>query len=202
MPYFLSIVIIVMCIFVIQLSTVVEAQDEIVIDTSRSYQEAIEDAVNAVLPCNEISVTQGRKSVWTVFKDSESDRKVYIDFDNSVTTGKPLVVECEKPLSISPPNPPVVEPPVDPPLPTDDLFTVIITWQAPVERVNGDQDREPVIIDEYLLTINGSRFSVPGNQLRYQIQLSPAVYSVALVATDTLGYSSNAAEMTFTVGAQ
>lgn len=198
MKYFLFLFLMTACILNLYFILEAEAQDKIVIDTSRSYQEALEDAVNAVLPCQEISVTQGRKSVWTVFKDSETDQKVYIDFDNTVTAGKPLVVECEKPLSVSPPNPPIIEPPADP-TPTDGLYTVIISWEAPIARVNGDEDTYPVIIDQYSLIINGSLFTVPGDQLFYEIQLSPAIYSVAVFATDTLGYSSNTVEITFTI---
>lgn len=177
-----------------------KAQDRIVVDTSRSYQEVLEDAVNAILPCAKISVTQGRKSVWTAFKDSEESNKVYVDFDNSVTNGKPLVIECEKEVSLSPPDPPVVNPPTEPEdPPVQGLHSRTISWIAPTKREEGDEGQYPVIIVKYFLNINGSIFEVSGDQLFYQIALSPAQYVVNVYAQDTYGYSSKNASIEFTV---
>lgn len=176
-----------------------QAENRLIIDTSRLYQEIIEDGVNAVLPCAEISVTQGRKSVWTVFKENEQSKKVYIDFDNSVTAGKPIVIECKKPINISPPDAPIIDEPTPEPSPTAGLYNRKFSWQAPTKRVENDQEEHPIVVKEYTLLINGSRFIIPASELFYEIQLPAGSYSVAITATDSFGLTSTTSEINFVI---
>ncbi|MET0356187.1 MAG: hypothetical protein ABW044_05375 [Cellvibrio sp.] len=61
----------------------------------------------------------------------------------------------------------------------------VMTWQAPTQRVNGEQ-LEPSEIDIYILTVNGGVVELPGTETSYSVYIPSLKELPTIAVRDTL----------------